>query len=154
MSLVIVQQEQEGIKNRRFERTSRLWAGGSAFRHEFDELIRAGKTPVVLNLNDVEGYGHDGLGHAAVSLGEASEGGQRPGAGDLLSHNSYTTVPKSAPTPAVIAIASAPQNVTRSRPRRYARAPNVRSQPSEKREEEQVKIQKPGRSESPQELWP
>ena len=116
MSLVIVQQEQEGIKNRRFERTSRLWAGGSAFRHEFDELIRAGKTPVVLNLNDVEGNGHDGLGHAAVSLGEASEGGQRPGAGDLLSHNSYTAVPKSAPTPAVIAIASAPQNVTRIAP--------------------------------------
>ena len=129
MSLVIVQQEQEGIKNRRFERTSRLWAGGSAFRHEFDELIRAGKTPVVLNLNDVEGNGHDGLGHAAVSLGEASEGGQRPGAGDLLSHNSYTTVPKSAPTPAVIAIASAPQNVTRVAPAATPAPPTCAANP-------------------------
>ena len=48
---------------------------------------------------------------------------------DVFRAARYTTVPKSAPTPAVIAMASAPQNVTRIAPARTPAPPTCAASP-------------------------
>ena len=62
MSLEIIRREQEGIEI--FDLKGRLTFGQEDlhFRSELDRLVRAGKSRVVLNLNDVSEMDTTGLG--------------------------------------------------------------------------------------------
>jgi anti-sigma B factor antagonist len=75
MSLKIIQREQEGIEI--VDLIGRLTFGQEdlAFRSELDELVRAGKNRVVLNLNDVSEMDTSGLGTLLFALAKLQKAG-------------------------------------------------------------------------------
>ena len=75
MSLEIVQREREGIEI--VDLQGRLTFGQEdlRFRGELDELLRAGKNRVVLNLNDVSEIDTTGLGTLLFALAKLRKAG-------------------------------------------------------------------------------
>jgi anti-sigma B factor antagonist len=75
MSLEIVQREQEGIEILDLKGRLTLGQEDLRFRGELDVLVRAGKSRVVLNLNDVSELDTTGLGTLLFALAKLRKAG-------------------------------------------------------------------------------
>jgi anti-sigma B factor antagonist len=75
MSLEIAQREQEGIVIIDLKGHLTLGEGDLDFRSELSELVRSGKSHVVLNLNDVSEMDATGLGTLLFALAKLRKAG-------------------------------------------------------------------------------